>query len=100
MHDLNQNKPQQALVLLQQAESGYQAEIPPDALVAKAAPAASNAFLQAGRLGNLSPTHDLLTNPQSQAALLGLIEARRNRAVALRMLNRLPARCPCLNLLV
>ncbi len=90
LHDLNQNKPQQALVLLQQAEAGYQAEIPPDALVAKAAPAASNAFLQAGRLGNLSPTHDLLTNPQSQAALLGLIEARRNRAVALRMLNRLP----------
>ena len=88
LHDLNQNKPQEALALLQQAEAGYMTEIPSGALSAKAAPASANAFLQAGRLGNLSPSQDLLTNPQSQSALLGLIEARRNRGVALRMLNR------------
>lgn len=88
LHDLNQNKPQEALALLQQAEAGYMTEIPSGALSAKAAPASANAFLQAGRIGNLSPSQDLLTNPQSQSALLGLIEARRNRGVALRMLNR------------
>ena len=88
LNDLNQNKPQEALALLQQAEAGYMTEIPSGALSAKAAPASANAFLQAGRIGNLSPSQDLLTNPQSQSALLGLIEARRNRGVALRMLNR------------
>ena len=88
LHDLNQNKPREALALLQRAETGYMVEIPPDALSAKAAPASANTFRQAGRLGNLSPSQDLLTNPQSQSALLGLIEVRRNRGVALRLLNR------------
>jgi len=90
LHALNQSKPQQALDLLRQAEAAYTTEIPPGALTAHAAPASANAFLQAGRLGNLAPAQDLLTNPQSQSALLGLIEARRNEAIALRMLNRAP----------
>ena len=90
LHALNGKKPQQALDLLRQAEAAYTAEIPPGALTAHAAPASANAFLQAGRLGNLTPSQDLLTNPQAQSALLGLIEARRNEAIALRMLNRAP----------
>ena len=88
LNALNQNKPQQALVQLEKAEAGYTTEVPAGALNAKAAPPASNAFAGAGRLGALTPSQDLLANPQSQSALLGLIEARRNRAVALRLLNR------------
>ena len=88
LNALNQDKPQQALVLLEKAELGYTAEVPPEALSAKAAPPSRNAFASAGRLGALTPAQDLLANPQSQSAILGLIEARRNRAVALRMMNR------------
>ena len=88
LHALNQNRARDALTLLEQAEAGYMTEVPTGALSAKAAPLATNVFSQAGRLGNLAPAQDLLTNPQSQSALLGLIEVRRNRAVALRMLNR------------
>ncbi len=85
---LNQNKVQVALALLEQAEAAYVAEVPAGALTAKAAARSSDAFASSGRLGALTPSEELLTNPQSQSALLGLIEARRNRAVALRMLNR------------
>ncbi len=88
LNALNQGKLQQALTLLESAERGYIADVPPGALTAKAAPSASNAFAGAGRLGALTPAQDLLSNPQAQSAVLGLIEARRNRAVALRMLNR------------
>jgi CHAT domain-containing protein/tetratricopeptide (TPR) repeat protein len=88
LNALNQDKPQQALMLLETAERGYIAEVPPGALTAKAAPPAANAFASAGRLGTLTPAQDLLSNPQSQSAILGLIEARRNSAVALRMMNR------------
>ncbi|MEI7714363.1 MAG: tetratricopeptide repeat protein, partial [Rhodospirillales bacterium] len=66
LNALNQDKPQQALVLLEKAELGYAAEIPPGALSAKAAPPAPNAFASAGRLGALTPAQDLLANPQSQ----------------------------------
>lgn len=88
LHALNQNRPQDALALLQQAEAGYAAEIPPDALRANAPRPASSALPFARRLGNLISTEDLLTNPRVQSALLGTIEARRNRATALRLLNR------------
>lgn len=88
LNALNQNKPQVALVQLEKAEMGYITEVPSGALNAKAAPQAPNAFAGSGRLGALAPSQDLLANPQSQSALLGLIEARRNRAVALGLLNR------------
>ena len=38
------------------------------------------------------PSQDLLTDPRAQAALLGLIEVRRNRAVVLRIMGRTPKR--------
>ncbi len=88
LNALNQNRPQVALVQLEKAEAAYTTEVPSGALNAKAAPQSSNAFVGAGRLGALSPSQDLLANPQSQSALLGLIEVRRNRAVALGLLNR------------
>ena len=88
LNALNQGNPQAALTLLEKAERGYAAEVPAGALAAKAAPPTSNVFASSGRLGALTPAQDLLSNPQSQSAILGLIEARRNRAVALRMMNR------------
>ena len=37
---------------------------------------------------DLMPSQDLLTDPRAQAALLGLIEVRRNRAVVLRIMGQ------------
>lgn len=87
---INQGHLEDALTLLTQADAAYAAEVPADALKARALPnQAGNAFVQTGalRLTDLMPSQDLLTDPRAQAALLGLIEARRNRAVVLRMMN-------------
>ena len=88
LHALNQSKAQQALALLERAEAGYKAVVPAGALTAKAPPPSANAFATTGALGAFSPNQDLLANPQSQSAILGLIEAMRNKAVAQRMLGQ------------
>jgi tetratricopeptide (TPR) repeat protein len=88
---LNQGQLERALTLLTQADVGYAAEVPSDALTARPrAPAAANQFASAGqlRLADLMPSQDLITDPTAQSALLGLIEARRNRSIVLRMLDR------------
>jgi CHAT domain-containing protein/tetratricopeptide (TPR) repeat protein len=88
---INQGHLEDALTLLTQADAAYAAEVPADALKARAVPRqVSSAFVQTGalRLTDLMPSQDLLTDPRAQAALLGLVEARRNRAVVLRMMDR------------
>ncbi|HET6198419.1 MAG TPA: CHAT domain-containing protein, partial [Acetobacteraceae bacterium] len=87
----NQGQLEQALTLLTQADSAYANEIPADALTAKARPSGpANSFARAGqiRLADLMPSQDLITDPRAQSALLGLIEARRNRAIVLRVMGR------------
>ncbi len=89
---LNQGQFEQALTLLTQADAAYAANVPPDALAARARPiASSNRFApHAGqlRLADLMPSQDLITDPKAQSALLGLIEVRRNRGIVLRILGR------------
>jgi CHAT domain-containing protein len=88
---LNRGQLDQALTLLTQADTAYAALVPADALAAK--PSASGVAGSAAyggklRLTDMLPSQDVLTDPRVQAALLGLIEARRNRAVVLRRMGR------------
>jgi CHAT domain-containing protein len=86
---MNQGKLDQALALLTQADALYAAQLPADALDAKPPPAVSRfSFTRSAATRSLSPGQGLLTDPRAQSALLGLIEARRNRAVVLRVLGR------------
>ena len=88
---MNQGQLERALTLLSQADDLYAAAVPADALAARPRPIQTpNAFTRAGqiRLGDLMPSQDLLTDPRAQAALLGLIEVRRNRAVVLRIMGQ------------
>ena len=86
----NQGKVLESLPPLTQAVTAYADQVPPEALKARGALPSANKFTRAAssRLGALTPTQDLLSNPAARSALLGLIEARRAHAVALRMLNR------------
>ncbi len=88
---MNQGQLEQALTLLGQADAAYSAQVPADALQAHPHPGGvANAFVRTGqiRLADLMPSQDLLTDPRAQAALLGLVEVRRNRAVVLRLMGR------------
>jgi CHAT domain-containing protein len=86
---MNQGKLDQALALLTQADALYAAQLPADAMDAKPPPAVSRfGFTRSGAAVSLSPGQGVLTDPRAQSALLGLIEARRNRAVVLRVLGR------------
>ncbi|MGA9013769.1 MAG: CHAT domain-containing protein [Acetobacteraceae bacterium] len=87
---MNQGQFEQALTLLTQADAAYAALVPADALTAKPKPSAASNFARAGQisLADLMPSQDLLTDPRAQAALLGLIEVRRNRAVVLRIMGQ------------
>jgi CHAT domain-containing protein len=83
---LNQGHSEEALALLKEAEAGYAALLPPSALTAHRRGAAR---LAGGPGASLIPDQDLLADPAGQAALLGLIETRRNEALVLRDLGRL-----------
>jgi hypothetical protein len=87
---MNQGQPEEALKLLTEADAAYAAEVPQDALSAKAPPIApTSSFTRTQiRVADLMPSQDLVTNPRARAALLGLIEVRRYRAVVLRILGR------------
>jgi CHAT domain-containing protein/tetratricopeptide (TPR) repeat protein len=84
---LNQGKLDDALKLLAQADAAYAAEVPQDALKAKAPPPAASRFIfaRSSATAGFGANEALLTDPRAQSALLGLIEVRRNRAVALRV---------------
>ena len=72
-----------AAKLLQAAETGYTSEVSPGALRASnASQAVSSNFAQPGT--SLLSSQDVLTDPVEQAALIGLVEVRRNIALVLR----------------
>jgi CHAT domain-containing protein len=73
LHALGRGQPQMALALLEQAEHGYAAVAPIDALLRRDAGAADA---------------EGVTDPTVLSALLGFAEARRNRGVALARLGR------------
>jgi CHAT domain-containing protein len=86
----NQDQDARALQLLQQAAAAYTAQIPPGALHAAphaSAAATAGSFARPG--ASLVANQDLLTDPAAQAALLGLVEVRRNEALVLRREGRL-----------
>jgi CHAT domain-containing protein len=77
-----------ALPLLQAAEAGYAALLPPDLLAARAG---SDHVIQAATRGSgfgASAGGGVLLEPNQQIALIGVIEARRYQAIALRELHR------------
>ena len=89
---LNRGQFDTALTLLQQAETGYTALIPPNVLRARASSGLpANSFSRAGRIGaDLVQDEDMLADPASRSALLGLIETRRYEGLVLRSLGRVP----------
>ncbi len=86
LHALNQGRYDQALTLLGQAETGYAALVPRDSLQG-AALTPNVQLASAGGLPEL-PNQRVLIDPTAQSALIGLIEARRYRAIVLRQLGR------------
>ena len=86
---LNRGQAQAALDLLHGADTAYAAQLPPDMLAGNDADRGSGAGFASGFVrSSLVVGRDVLTDPASQAALLGLIEVRRNEAVALRGLGQ------------
>ena len=91
LHQYNQRRADQALPLLRQAEAAYAALLPPEALQPRRPP--PGGALALGRAGarqvnNPIPGNDTVVEPLQQNALIGLLEARRYRALALRDLGR------------
>ena len=74
---INQNKLPEALAYCDQAEAEYSRLLPAKLLTAKAAQPVGGA---AGALAEKLADQDLLTDPIAEAALMGVIETRRNRA--------------------
>jgi CHAT domain-containing protein len=86
LHAKNQGQTAAALALLTQAEAAYAAWVPADALHARPHP--PTFAVSFGRPGesvvpSLTPSAELVADPRGQLALIGLIEARRNRALLL-----------------
>ena len=90
LHAKNEGKNDEALALLTQAEAAYAAFIPADALHASAAPRGPSGGTAAGQQGGglVRPNPELLADPRAELAMVGLIEARRNRALVLGKLGR------------
>jgi CHAT domain-containing protein len=92
LHAKNQAHMEDAVALLTAAETAYATWIPADALEAGIGPhAVTGNIVVAGQQNTTSlvrPNPSLLADPRAQVAMIGLIEARRNRALALRALGR------------
>lgn len=91
LHAKNQGKWDEALALLTQAEAAYAVWIPADAMQARPGPRAMTGSLVAASQQTESlvrPNPELLADPRAQLAMVGLLEARRNRALVLRQLGR------------
>jgi CHAT domain-containing protein len=84
---LNRNKPTQALPLLDQAEQGFLAEVPPDAMRPREL---TNRSVHNGveRLAQEAQDLAVMSNPTANEALNGVIETRRYKAIALGELGR------------
>ena len=86
----NEGRWDDALNLLTQAEAAYAVWIPPDALHARSTPGlAAGSLIAASQQGEtlVRPNPELLADPRAQVAMIGLIEARRNRALVLRQMG-------------
>ena len=79
LHALNQDHTAQALALLRRAEAGYRAVLPPGIASGGGTPA---------QFGSSFPQGGMVSNPTTESALIGLIEAERYGAVVLRRLGR------------
>jgi CHAT domain-containing protein len=86
LHAKNQGHPDDAIGLLTQAETAYAAWVPADALRADAGPRAIVGDQQGNSL--VRPNPELLADPRAQRALIGFVEARRNKALVLREVGR------------
>ena len=84
---LNQGHDQQALALLDEAASGYQALVPRESLQNADAGVRLVGVSGAAPLVTL-PDQQLMVDPTAQSALMGLIEVRRYQSIALRKLGR------------
>ncbi|PWS38069.1 hypothetical protein DFH01_01830 [Falsiroseomonas bella] len=81
LHLLNLDRNADALVLLDQAAADYARLLPPAMLAARPAPRTLADTFSGG---------EMLASPQTRSALLGLVEVRRYRSIALRGLDRVP----------
>ena len=89
LNAVNENKPAEALPLLQAAEAGYRTLLPPDMLAIRPPRARGPiAVARRGGGGAEEPSDDVLLEPDQQTALIGVIETRRYQAIVLRELNR------------
>ncbi len=80
LDELNQDHPDRALAYFGQAEAGYRALVPPDLLSRGVAPARRGVATTS--VADLIPDGELLIDPVVQSSLLGIVEVRRNRAIA------------------
>ena len=86
LHAKNQGQTAAALALLIRAEAAYAVWVPADALQAQPQP--QRFAVNFGRPGmsvvpSLTPSASLVADPRGQLALIGVVEARRNRALLL-----------------
>lgn len=87
LHARNQGHDQEALGLLQQAESAYEILLPPEMLTASAVSRRA-ALAPLAITPEPQSAEQLLIDPEQRAALIGLLETRRYRAIVLRDLSR------------
>ncbi len=90
LHALNQKQPDRALALLREAETGYAAVLPPEALATRGPAVTTLALGRSGAsaVNNPVPADSTVIAPAQQNALMGMIEAKRYEAIALRDLGR------------
>jgi CHAT domain-containing protein len=86
LDELNQNHPDRAMQFFDQAEAGYTALVPPTVLSGTGT--APRRIAATSNLADLIPDHQLLIDPVVQSSVLGIIEVRRNRAIALEEADR------------
>ncbi len=88
LDQLNQDHLSRALALLRRAEAAYAALVPPETLAAQPASAGRGLIVATAggpSLAAMLSGQDLLIDPATQSALLGVIETRRYQGVILRL---------------
>lgn len=91
LNALNQSKYTDALDRLRRADTAYAAFLPASTLAkrpVRGTPLQVLASSGGGTRNDPLPREDLILDPTEQAALIGVIETRRNQAIALRNLDR------------
>ena len=88
LHELNQDHPDRALRFFDQAEAAYSALVPPAMLSGGGGGGPPQRPTTSVPLAELLPDRQLLVDPVLQSALLGIVEVRRNRAIALKEAGR------------